>query len=120
MSGEVLFVCGYALALAAGAVGLHRLGRVSTDAWSSRLFAAYRAQVPDTPTPASPTDWPHAEAGRLHTAIGAVAAAAGALLCAGEAVRHHRAGELAALVVTAAVTVTVLGRLARRALGRPR
>lgn len=114
MSGEALFVAGYALGLLAVGAGLHRLGRVNTDAWSSRLFAGYRAQVPDAPPAATAADWPHSEAPRLYTVIAAVAAVAALVLCAGEIARHHRPVEAAALLAVAAAAVVTLARFVRR------
>jgi hypothetical protein len=98
VSFETAFFAGYATALLLAAVGLRRLGRSSTDAWSSRLFAAYRAQAPEPVEPATHADWPHSEVPSLHTALAAVASLAATLLCLAQLVRHH---EPLALVVLA-------------------
>jgi hypothetical protein len=119
MSGEAVFVAAYALVLLGLAGGLYRLGRVNTDAWTSRVLMAYRAQAPEPPPAARAADWPHADARHLHTAIAAVAAAASALLCVGELVRHHRAAELLVLTAIAAGAGSLLTWLLRKLLRAP-
>jgi hypothetical protein len=111
-TGETVFVAAYALLLCAAAVGLHRLGRVNTDPWASRVLAGYRQQTRHDPRPGAAADWPHADARRLHTGLATVAATAGLLLCAGEAVRHHAPGDLAVLGTAAVLCLWVLSRLA--------
>lgn len=102
MRFETVFIAGYALLLLLAAAGLRRIGRVSTDPWSSRVLAAYRAQAREPLEPATGADWPHSEVPRLHTAIAAVPCAAAALLCLAELVRHH---EPAAVVLLGPVAV---------------
>ena len=47
--------------------------------------------------------WPHSEAGRFHRTIALLLVALSALILVAEAIRHHRAPELAMLVGTLAV-----------------
>jgi hypothetical protein len=112
LSAEAVFVASYALLLCAVAHGLHRLGRVNTDAWSSRVLAGYRQQTRHDSRPGAHADWPHSEARRLHTAFATVAASAGLLLCMGEALRHHGAGDLAVLGGAGVLCLFVLRGLA--------
>jgi hypothetical protein len=114
VNAEVLFVAGYAAVLLAVAAALHRLGRFNTDPWRSRALAAYRSEVPELPPRAAPSDWPHREVGRLHTAIGAVAAAAALLLCVGEVPRHHAVAEVLVLLAVAVPSALVGAALLRR------
>jgi hypothetical protein len=113
MDSEVAFVGGYALALLALAAGLHRLGRINNDPWSSRLFAAYRAQAPEPPPSPSRSDWPHGEAPRLYTAVAAVASTAALVLSLGELLRHHAGAEAMLLGAVAVAGSVSLGRYAR-------
>ena len=94
------------------AAALHRLGRVNSDPFRSRALAGYRAGVAE-PLPVR-DDWPHHEARRLYTAIGAVAAAAALLLCAGELVRHHAVAEVLVLLAVAVPSASVGTGLIRR------
>ena len=110
MTFETAFIAGYAGLLLLIGAALRRLGRVSTDAWSSRLFAAYRAQAPDRVDPATSADWPHSEVPQLHTALAAVASLAAALLCVAELVRHHEPLAVAVLTPVAAGAGLVTGR----------
>jgi hypothetical protein len=116
MPSEVDFVAGYALLLLAAAAVLHRLGRRNSAAWASPALAAYRRQVaePDQVAPPAPTDWPHRDVGRLHTAVGLVAALAAGLLVTAELVRFHRLADAAVLGPVGAVTLAVAAQLARR------
>ena len=120
MAFETAFIAGYAGLLLLVGAGLRRLGRVSTDAWSSRLFAAYRVQAPEPVDPASPADWPHSEVPQLHTAVAAVASLAATLLCAAELVRHHEPLAVAVLVPMAALAGLVTGRTAVQLRARAR
>ena len=103
MRFEPTFVAVYGLLLLAAGRGLHRLGRLSSSAWSSRVLAGYRQQASEPVEPATAQDWPHSEVPRLHTALALVATAAALLLCAAELVRHHRPAE--ALLLGAVLTV---------------
>src|SRR5688572_22004840 len=98
MSFETAFFAGYAVVLLLVGAGLRRLGRVSTDAWSSRLFAAYRAQAPEPIEPATSAVWPHNELPLLRSALAAVASAAAALLCSAALIRDHRPPAVALLL----------------------
>ena len=112
MPFETAFFAGYAAVLLLAAAGLRRLGRVSTDAWSSRLFAAYRAQAPEPVEPATHADWPHSEVPRLHTALAAVACLAATMLCLAQLVRHHEPSALVVLAPLAALGGLGTARLA--------
>ncbi|HVQ96293.1 MAG TPA: hypothetical protein VMU51_35070 [Mycobacteriales bacterium] len=112
MRSEVAFVAGYAVILLAAAAVLHRLGRRNSAAWASPALAAYRRQF-GAPEPA-PTDWPHRDVGRLHTAVGLVAALAAGLLVTAELVRFHRLADAALLGPVGAGTLVVVAYLARR------
>jgi hypothetical protein len=112
MRFEAGFVAGYALALLAAAATLHRLGRRNSTAWSSPALAGYRRQLRRPAPP--PTDWPHRDVERLHTAIGVVAAAAGSMLVAAELVRLHGAAEIALLAPVGTLALTVTAGLSRR------
>jgi hypothetical protein len=109
---ETAFIAGYAVLLLLAGEGLRRLGRVSTDAWSSRLFAAYRAQAPEPVDPAGPADWPHSEVPQLHAVLAGVASSAATLLCVAELVRHHDRLAVAVLAPVAALAAVVTGRTA--------
>lgn len=112
MRAEVVFVAGYAGVLVAAAVGLRRLGRVNSSPWSSRLFAAYRRQVPDAPLPEVAVDWPHTEARRLYSGMAMVAALAAVVLAGVELARHHRPVEAVVLALVVVAGLVVVGRLA--------
>lgn len=114
MSGEATFTAGYALVLLAVVGALEAYGRQSTSAWASRVFAGYRRAVPDAPRPADPDDWPHSEVGRFHRVLSLSVSAIAVVLLAGELVRHHRAAEVAILVLVGVPHCLLLGRLARR------
>jgi hypothetical protein len=82
---EVLFLCGYAVALVAAAAGIDVLGRRSTDPWSSPVLAASRP--PDTLlSEDGPGGWPHSEVPTFHVGVSAVALAAGLVLTVAGAV----------------------------------
>jgi hypothetical protein len=118
MPFEVVFTAGYSLLLTAGAIGLHRLGRVDPSAWSSRVLAGYRAQHPGPPPSGSPDAFPHRESGRLHSAIGAVACCAAILITAAQLLRHHRSAEAVLLATCAAAAAAALRPLLRAARSR--
>lgn len=109
MSFEATFVTAYGALLLLLAVGLFRLGRVSTSPWTGRVLAAYRSQAPQPPERAGHADWPHSEVPALHTALAAVASAAAATLAAAELVRNHAWPEVLVLgaLAAAAASLTV-------------
>ena len=109
MRFEVAFVAGYALVLTLGAWGLHRLGQVNSSAWSSRMLAAYRAQTAEPPEPGR--GWPHDDASRLHSGIGAVAAGAALALIVVGVIRHRGPIEVAVLSGVGLLAFAVLARL---------
>ena len=113
MTAEVVIVACYAVALLGLGAVIRRVGDASTDAFSSRMFAAYRTQAPVPPDPTGGLDWPHSEAPRLYRTVAAVAVVAGIVLCVAEAVRHHRAGELVLLGAAAVSLGVTLGRWLR-------
>lgn len=114
MDAEVVIVSGYAVGLLLLAALIRRVGDASTDAWSSRMFAAYRAQAPAPLDRASAADWPHTEAPRLYRVVSLVAAAAGLVLCLVEVLHHHRPQELAVEAVAIGVLVATLTRWLRQ------
>jgi hypothetical protein len=120
MPFDVAFVAGYALVLLAAATALHRLGQRNSAAWASPALAAYRRRLAEAaaPDPPASTDWPHRDVGRLHTAVGLVAALAAGLLATAELVRVHRPAAVALLAPVGAVALTLAARLARRLAGR--
>lgn len=142
MRFEAAFIACYATVLLGVAAGLHRLGKIDTSPWRSRVLAGHRRQVPGSPPgtaagdagPAGddegaggagdvvsaagagePAGWPHSEAGRLHTLIGSVALAAALTLTVVGLVRHHRPVEALVLGATAVAAGTGLVRLTRPA-----
>jgi hypothetical protein len=126
VSAEAGFIAGYASLLLLAAVALRRLGRAAAaPVWGSRIMAGYRRQARggaghlDGGPGDGDSDWPHAEARRLHTAIGAVGAVGALLLPAAEVVRHHRPAEVALLGAVAAAALMVLARLAGGLRARP-
>jgi hypothetical protein len=112
MTFETAFIAGYAVVLLLAALGLRRLGRVTTDPWSSRALAAYRASATNPVEPATHEDWPHSEVPRLHSGLGAVACLAASLLCLAELVRSHDAVALAVLMPLALLAAAAAVRLA--------
>lgn len=117
---EVLFTAGYSLLLTGGALGLHRLGRVDSSPWSSRALAGYRAQTSDSPTPVPPEAFPHRDAGRLHSAVAAVACVAALLVAAAQLPRHHGPAEAVLLGGCVLAAAAALRPVLRRALPAPR
>jgi hypothetical protein len=109
MDAEVVVVCGYAVGLLLLAALIRRVGEANTDAWSSRLFAAYRAQAPSPPVDDA-ADWPHSEAPRLYRAVAAVAGIAALVLGLMELVRHHRPPEVALELTVVVLAAAVLAR----------
>ncbi|NKZ05685.1 hypothetical protein [Actinomadura latina] len=107
MSFEAVFVACYALVIVLSALGLHRLGRRDSSAWTSRALAGHRRQAP-APPETTPADWPHSEVGRLHTLVALIMAAASLTLALVELFRHHNAAELAVLGLTAVVAAAAL------------
>ncbi|MFC4054893.1 hypothetical protein ACFOY4_34835 [Actinomadura syzygii] len=111
MRFEAVFVAGYALLLVGVAAGLHRLGGQDTSPWRSRMLAGHRRRTADPPPDTGSADWPHSEAGRLHTGIALVTAVAAATLSAAEMVRHHRPVEIAVLGAIALTAIAATVRL---------
>ncbi|HEX5740995.1 MAG TPA: hypothetical protein VFY17_05505 [Pilimelia sp.] len=120
MPFEVLFAAGYSLLLTGGALGLHRLGRVDPSPWSSRALAGYRAQAPEPPAAVPPEAFPHRDAGRLHSAVAAVACVAALLVAATQLARHHRPAEVVLLAGCTAAAAAALRPVLRGALPGPR
>jgi hypothetical protein len=121
MTFEALFVAAYAGALLAAAAGLHRLGRMNSSPWASRLLAGYRRHAPPSAVPRDdPPGWPHSDAGRLHTAMALVAGLAALLLAGAALVRHHRPLEAATLTLVLAAAVAMLTRLVAALRTAPR
>jgi hypothetical protein len=106
-----IFVAGYASALLAGAVALHRLGRANRSL-ALRFHDGRHRDGTETTTDDRDPGWPHSEVPRFYTGIALVAAGASTLLSAGElVVRDHRTVETAILIVVfmlAALTVSWL------------
>lgn len=102
MDAIVYFGAAYAGALLAAAAGLHRLGRIDTSPWRSRVLSGHRRAMNagENPGPVGavsarprhPADWPHTEVPRLYTGIGTVAASAATVLPAGVLIGHHQPG----------------------------
>lgn len=120
MRFEAGFVACYALVMLLGAVGLHRLGRKDSSAWTSRALAGHRRQAPGPPPETNPADWPHSEAGRLHTLVALVIAAASLTLTLVELFRHHNAIELPALALTALAAAAALTHLTTQFTRNPK
>ncbi|MFC0861310.1 hypothetical protein ACFHYQ_03255 [Sphaerimonospora cavernae] len=114
MSGEVVFIAAYAVALLVVATVLEIYGRQPTSAWASRVFAGYRRAVPDAPGPADPEDWPHSEAIRFHQVVSLFVTVVAVALVAGELVRHHRPFEALALVAAGSAHGLLAARIVRR------
>ena len=113
MDAEVVIFSCYAFGLLLLATLIRRVGHASTDAWSSRLFAAYRAQAPVPVERAASADWPHTEAPQLYKVVSLVAVAAGLVLSLVEVLQHRRAAELVVEAVTIVVLLSVLVRWLR-------
>ena len=97
MHPEAAFLSGYAVVLIAVAGGLSRLGRRSTDPWSSRMLTA--SQQPGASSdPAHEPGWPHSEVSAFHVVVAIVALGAALLLVLVSLVRHHRPVECVAQV----------------------
>lgn len=119
MRFEAVFLACYALVLVGAAGGLHRLGKMNTSPWRSRVLAGHRRQVPGPP-PTDGTDWPHSEAGRLNTLVALVTALSAVTLAIVGLARNHRPIEIAVLgVVAFAAAAATLG-LARAFTGGSR
>lgn len=112
MHAEAAFLSGYALLLTAVAAALSRLGRRSTDPWSSRMLTAGRPA--DEPRPDHPPDWPHSEVPSFHFVVGMVALVAALLLTTVSLVRHHAPAEIAAQLAVLIVIGAGLSRLVSR------
>jgi H+/Cl- antiporter ClcA len=104
MDAEVVFAAIYATVVVLAAVALDRVGRAT-----SRQPGA-RTTGPDHDGPA----WPHIASVTLHTAIAAMASAAGLLVAAVVAVRHHHPPEIGVLAVPAVLAALTLHRCYRR------
>ncbi len=93
---EAAFLSGYALVLVAVAAGLGRLGRRSTDPWSSRMLTASRPPGDASSDIGASSDaghepgWPHSEVPAFHVVVGIVALVAALVLVLVGLVRHHR------------------------------
>jgi hypothetical protein len=112
MDPIVFFVAAYTGVLLVAAAGLHRLGRIDTSPWRSRVLAGHRRAIGAVPwRERSSADWPHSEVPRLYTGIGAVAAAAAVVLPAGLLVAHHRLPEVAVLGPATVLALWFLGKL---------
>ncbi|GIH68681.1 hypothetical protein [Sphaerimonospora thailandensis] len=114
MSGEVVFIAAYAVALLVVATVLEIYGRQPTSAWASRVFAGYRRAVPDAPGPADPEDWPHSEASRFHQVVSLFVTVVAVALVAGELVRHHRPFEALTLIAAGSAHGLLAARIVRR------
>jgi hypothetical protein len=111
---EAAFLSGYALVLIAVAAGLGRLGRRTTDPWSSRMLTASR-QPGDASSDAGPKPgWPHSEVPAFHVVVGGVALVAALLLVLVSLVRHHLPVECVAQVGVLLVVGIRIARLASR------
>ena len=116
MRPEVVFVVGYALALLAGAVGLHGLGR------TSRVQQPGRLRRGPTPVPTKSTTtvdadpgWPHSEVPRFYSAMALVAAGASIILPVGELLgSDHRLSETALLISVLVLAVFTLSWIGTR------
>jgi len=108
---EVIFVVGYALALLAGAVGLHRLGRSSRQQQPGRPRIVRSSVHGDSTTAPGPDPgWPHSEVPRFYSAMALVAAGASIMLPVGELLgRDHRASETALLIGLLVLAIFTLG-----------
>ena len=117
MHPEAAFLSGYAVLLIAVAAGLNRLGRRSTDPWSSRMLTASRQPGASSDAVHEP-GWPHSEVPAFHVVVGMVALGAALLLVLVSLVRHHRPVECVAQV---GILVLIGIRIARVAssLSRP-
>lgn len=112
MGFEAVFFTGYPLLLIGAALGLHRLGKVDTSPWRSRVLAGHRRQVPGPP-PTDEADWPHSEAGRVHTLVALVTALSAVTLVIVGLARNHSPAEsvvLGAVALLAVATSAVLAR----------
>jgi len=116
MHPEAAFLSGYALVLVAVAAGLSRLGRRSTDPWSSRMLTAsrQRADVSSSSDVGQEPGWPHSEVPAFHVVVGIVALVAALVLVLVSLVRHHRPVEFVAQVGVLLVVGIRIAHLARR------
>ncbi|HET7739176.1 MAG TPA: hypothetical protein VFL67_00835, partial [Mycobacterium sp.] len=114
MSADVVFVACYALVLVACAAGLHRVGRLNTSPWASRVTAGHRRAVGDhAPSSDQRGEWPHSDAPAVYTVMGLVATAAAIVLVTAELVIHHRLLETLLLVGVGALAVWTGWQLGR-------
>lgn len=118
MRADALFVAAYATALLALSASLHRLGRVRTDPWGSRVLAGHRRDTEDGRVGDRAVDWPHSEVPRLHTGMALVAAAAATLLAAAEVLRRHHLAETVVLGSVLIVGGFAFIRMVRQQRGR--
>ncbi len=111
MPADVIFVVGYALALLAGAVGLHRLGRTNRRQQPGHLRSGRTgARTDSTTTRETDPDWPHSEVPRFYSAMALVAIGASIVLPVGEFLgRDHRSPETALLIGLLMLAVLTLG-----------
>jgi hypothetical protein len=117
---EAVFVAGYATALLAGAVALHRLGRADRSL-AHRFQDRRDRDGTETATDDRDSDWPHSEVPRFYTGIALVAAGASTLLSAGELLaRDHRTPETALLIIVFVLAVLTVGWLRAKIHQRPK
>lgn len=115
MSAVVVIVACYGVVLVGIAAGLHRLGRISTSPWASRVTLGHRRAVGEEAVPEDPrSDWPHSDAPVVYTAMGLVAAVAAVVLCLGVLLVHHKPFDIVVLVAIAASAGWMGLRLAQR------
>jgi hypothetical protein len=108
---EAVFVAGYATALLAGAVALHRLGRANRSL-AHRFQDGRHHDGTETTTDDRDAGWPHSEVPRFYTGIALVAAGASTLLSAGELLgRSLRNNETAILIIVFVLAVLTVGWL---------
>ena len=121
MHPEAAFLSGYAVVLIAVAAGLTRLGRRSTDPWSSRMLTASRQPGASSEAGHEP-GWPHSEVPAFHVVVGIVALVAALLLVLVSLMRHHRPVECVAqvgiLVVIGFRITRLASSLSRRTANR--
>jgi len=120
MSATVVLLGGYVLLLALGALGVERLGRVSTSPRTSRVLAGHRRAVGEQDAAAAgadPSHWPHTDSRALHEVIARVVAVAALVLALVVLLVHHSAADVAVLLVPLVVAVAVLTRLMRARRG---
>ena len=114
MHPEAAFLSGYALVLVAVAAGLGRLGRRSTDPWSSRMLTASRQSADASSDAGHEPGWPHSEVPAFHAVVGIVALVAALVLVLVSLVRHHRPVEFVAQAGVLLVVGIRIAQLATR------